>query len=70
MSTVGFNLILLFHFHNICIINIYLNFNFNIHVLTHLGLGWPGGIGMRHESVLLLDVSGSILSTVNLGELI
>jgi len=36
--------------------------------LTHLG--WPSGIGLRLGSVHLLKVSGSILSGVNLGELI
>jgi len=28
-------------------------------------LGWPGGIDLGPESVLLLEVSGSILSSVN-----
>jgi len=30
-------------------------------------LGWPSGIGLGPGSVLLLKVSGSILSDVNLG---
>lgn len=35
---------------------------------THFG--WLGGIGLRSGSVLLLKVSGSILSDVNLGGLL
>jgi len=33
-------------------------------------LGWLGGIDLRPESVLLLEISGSILSDTNLGGLI
>ena len=33
-------------------------------------MGWPSGIGLGFGSVLLLKVSGSILSGVNLGGLI
>jgi len=36
--------------------------------LTHLG--WPDSIGLGLRSVLLLEVSGSNLSGVNLDELI
>jgi len=41
--------------------------NFRV-VLIHLG--WPGGIDLGSGSVLLLEVSSSILSSVNLGGLI
>ncbi|PNX62219.1 hypothetical protein L195_g061046, partial [Trifolium pratense] len=37
-------------------------------VITHLG--WSGGIGLRPGSLLLLKVSGSILSGAKLGRLI
>jgi len=33
-------------------------------------VGWPDGIGLGPESVLLLEVSGSILFSANLGGLI
>jgi len=33
-------------------------------------LGWPSGIGLEPESVLLLKVSGSILSGANLRGLV
>jgi hypothetical protein len=35
-----------------------------------ISLGWPSGIDLRSGSVLLLEVSGSILSSVNLSGLI
>jgi len=37
-------------------------------LLTHLD--WPSGIDLGHESVLILKVSGSIITAVNLGGLI
>ena len=42
--------------------------NLNIFFVTHLG--WHGGIGLGSRSVLLLEVSGSIHSGVNLSGLI
>jgi len=36
--------------------------------ITHLG--WPSGIGLGLGSVLLLEVSGLILSSANLGGLV
>jgi len=39
-----------------------------VHIETHLG--WPDGIDLGFVSVLLLEVSGSIPSGVNLGGLI
>jgi len=41
---------------------------FNILTLNHLG--WPSGIGLGPGSVLLLKVSGSILSDANLRGLV
>jgi hypothetical protein len=41
---------------------------YNSQVWTHLG--WSSGIALGPESVLLLEVSSSILSGANLGGLI
>ena len=40
----------------------------NLIFSTHLG--WPSGIGLGSASVLLLEISSSILSDANLGGLI
>jgi len=47
--------------------NIKLFYDFNVNLTL---LGWPSGIGLGYGSVLLLEISGSILSGVNLDKLI
>jgi hypothetical protein len=60
-------------FHDIMLISthlLWLYFLCNLLSALATHLGWPSGIGLGPGSVLLLEVSGSILSGVNLGGLI